>query len=167
MLHCTIEVAQGHGGPRWAGMPSVCKEARAQWMPLARGCSACWLIGSGLRVHCPLIGSFAEWLRFFVAGRNLAPESHLFSQIHQGAGVLCSASLAPPLRFHPAAMACYAVRGSVATLPALRAPLTAQADAASGRYEDGSGGQAKEAELRGRGTRGSNEACELRRVQRP
>ena len=63
-------------------------------------------------------------------------------------------------------MACYAVKGSVATLPALRAPLTAPADAASGRYEDGSGGQAKEAELGGRGTRGSNEACELRRVQR-
>lgn len=40
-------------------------------------------------------------------------------------------------------MACYAVKGSVATLPALRSPLTAQADAASGRYEDGSGGQAK------------------------
>lgn len=57
-------------------------------------------------------------------------------------------------------MACYAVKGSVATLPAC-APLTAQAGAASGRYEDGSGGQAKEAELRERWARGKQRSLRV------
>jgi len=61
-------------------------------------------------------------------------------------------------------MACYAVKGSVATLPALRSPLTAQADAASGRYEDGSGGQAKEAELRGRAAATTLASCAASRA---
>jgi len=60
--------------------------------------------------------------------------------------------LYPPSLFFASSsprLTCYAVKGSVATLPAY-APLTAQVGEALGRYEDGSGGQAKREKRRGK-----------------
>jgi len=75
------------------------------------------------------------------SNQQLFPTRKKTPQIHQGAGAFaCS----PRFFFATSSprLTCYAVKGSVATLPAY-APLTAQVGEALGRYEDGSGGQAK------------------------
>jgi len=79
---------------------------------------------------------------------NFFPPTRKTPQIHQGAGAF---ALPPSLFFASSSprLTCYAVKGSVATLPAY-APLTAQVGEALGRYEDGSGGQAKREKLGGK-----------------
>jgi len=73
---------------------------------------------------------------------NAAKQKIKTSSDSPGGRRFCSAP--PGIFFAPSSprLTCYAVKGSVALLPAY-APLTAQVGEALGRYEDGSGGQAK------------------------